>query len=323
MFPILAKIIFLRRECKQDNTMMDSREAFMSKTSPLQQIMMLMMFTFLCYVVFAAISVFLAIALFHVNIFSEPDVMKHAQEPRVLKALQLMQTFQAIGAFIVPAIGFAAVASKKKWAYLRLQCSPKFILSALVVTMVIGAIPFINYMGEWNSKLPFPQWVFDSEQEAEQMMKAFLKFDTTSGLVFNLFMMALLPAVGEELLFRGLLQKLIYKINHNKHVAVWLTAALFSAFHMQFLGFFPRMILGAMFGYLVIESGSLWYSIIGHFTNNAMAVVFTYLINIHAMPDGADSYGSNDIITSLLSAGVMVMCMAIFGKLIMRNQQVD
>jgi membrane protease YdiL (CAAX protease family) len=320
MFPILAKIIFLRRECKQDNTMMDSREAFMNKTSPLQQIMMLMMFTFLCYVVFAAISVFLAIALFQVNIFSEPNIMQHAQEPRVLKALQLMQTFQAIGAFIIPAVGFAAVASKKKWEYLRLHATPKFVLAAISITMVIGSVPFINYLGEWNSKLPFPQWVFDSEHDAEKMMKAFLQFDTTAGLLFNLFMMALLPAIGEELLFRGLLQKLVYKIGNNKHVAVWLTAVLFSAFHMQFLGFFPRMILGAMFGYLVIESGSLWYSIIGHFTNNAMAVIFTYLINIHAIPDGVDSYGSNDIITAIFSSVVMVMCMVVFGKWLAREK---
>ena len=298
--------------------MMDSREAFMNKTSPLQQIMMLMMFTFLCYIVFVGISAMLAIALYHVNIFTNPNIMQQANEPTVLKALQMMQTFQAIGAFIVPAIGFAAVASKYKWQYLRVSKSPNFLIAAVVATMVIASMPFINYIGEWNTRLPFPQWVFDSEKEAEKMMRAFLNFDSGAELAFNLFMMALLPAVGEELLFRGVLQKLVYKIGKNKNVAVWLTAALFSAFHMQFLGFFPRMILGAMFGYLVIESGSLWYSIIGHFTNNAMAVVFTFLINTHRIPANSDTFGANELLPALASSVLMVFCMMLFGKLIQR-----
>lgn len=301
--------------------MMDSREAFMNKTSPLQQIMMLMMFTFLCYIVFAGVSALLAISIFQVNIFTNPEIMQHATEPRVLMALQLMQTFQAIGAFIVPAIGFAAIASKNKWQYLRLKGAPQFILAALVFTMVIASMPFINYIGEWNIRLPFPQWVFDSEMEAEKMMRAFLNFDSSAELAFNLFMMALLPAVGEELLFRGVLQKLVYKIGKNKNVAVWLTAALFSAFHMQFLGFFPRMILGAMFGYLVIESGSLWYSIIGHFTNNAMAVVFTFLINTHRIPVNSDTFGANELLPALASSVLMVFCMMLFGKLIQRASE--
>jgi membrane protease YdiL (CAAX protease family) len=161
--------------------------------------------------------------------------------------------------------------------------------------------------------------VYDSEKEAEGLMNAFLNFNTISSLLFNLFMMALLPAIGEEFLFRGLIQKLLRNITRNKHVAVWGSAIIFSAFHMQFLGFFPRMILGAMFGYMVIESGNLWYSIVGHFTNNATAVIITYLVNTKQILPDVETFGKENFIISMVSALLMVTVMVLFGKLIEKN----
>ncbi len=60
-------------------------------------------------------------------------------------------------------------------------------------------------------------------------------------------------------------------------MGIWVSAILFSALHMQFYGFFPRMLLGAFFGYLLLWSGSLWLPIIAHFVNNCVAVIFYYL----------------------------------------------
>jgi hypothetical protein len=291
----------------------------MNKYSALYQIMLLMMFTFLCFILFAAISAFLAIGIYHVNIFSDSGILMKSKDPNVLGAMQMMQTLQAIGAFVVPAVGFAAMASLSKWEYLGESKRPSLILILICSLMVFVAFPFINYMGDWNSKLPFPKWVYESEEQASEMMQAFLNFNSLPTLFFNLFMMAILPAVGEEFLFRGVLQKLLYKVTNNKHIAVWSAAIIFSAFHMQFLGFFPRMILGAMFGYLVIETGSLWYSIAGHFTNNAMGVITIYLINTHQLQEGSDNYGSTEIIVASISCVLMVLLMAAFGVIAKRK----
>jgi uncharacterized protein len=319
---LVKPLCYFRSEFKLISYLMNFRkEPFLAKYSNAQQILLLMMLAILCMVVFSAIGVFGAIGFYNVNIFTNPEVLKNASDPNVLAALQMMQTMQAIGFFVVPSIGFAALAANNKWEYLAVNNLPKLLPFLVAVIMVAVSIPFINYMGEWNSKLPFPQWVYDSEKEAEVLMQAFLNFDTVGALLFNLFMMALLPAIGEEFLFRGLIQKLIHNISNNKHVAVWCSAIIFSAFHMQFLGFFPRMILGAMFGYMVIESGNLWYSIAGHFTNNAMAVIITYFINTKQILPDVETYGVGNFTISMLSALAMVAAMALFGKLIIAKQK--
>ena len=103
------------------------------------------------------------------------------------------------------------------------------------------------------------------------MTQAFLVMNTPLDLLINLLIIAVIPALGEELLFRSLIQKLVYKWKSNIHLSIWLTAFLFSAVHMQFLGFFPRMLLGALLGYMLVWTGSL-AAIMAHFTNNAIAV---------------------------------------------------
>ncbi|TAF81977.1 MAG: CPBP family intramembrane metalloprotease, partial [Sphingobacteriales bacterium] len=91
-----------------------------------------------------------------------------------------------------------------------------------------------------------------------------------------LLMIAILPAIGEELFFRGTIQNIFTALFKNPHVAVWLTAILFSAIHLQFYGFLPRMFLGALFGYLFIWGKSIWLPILGHFLNNGFAVIMAF-----------------------------------------------
>ena len=122
-----------------------------------------------------------------------------------------------------------------------------------------------------------------AESDAMRMTQAFLVMNTPLDLLINLFIIAVIPALGEELLFRGLIQKLVYKWKSNIHLSIWLTAFLFSAVHMQFLGFFPRMLLGALLGYMLVWTGSLWLPIIAHFTNNALAVLMTYFSGLEPL----------------------------------------
>ena len=104
-----------------------------------------------------------------------------------------------------------------------------------------------------------------------------LQVDTIWGLLANLVVIALIPAIGEELTFRGVLQQFLTKRCKNAHVAVWLSAFIFSFIHFQFYGFLPRMFLGLLLGYMFYYSGSLWTSILMHFVNNGVAVVVAFL----------------------------------------------
>jgi len=167
-----------------------------------------------------------------------------------------------------------------------------------LVLMFIAA-PFINLVGEWNANMIFPDWLSgvekwmrSSEESAERLTKAFLKVDGLSGLWFNLFMIAVLPAIGEEFLFRGIIQRIFTNWTRNHHWGIWISAILFSALHMQFFGFVPRMILGALFGYLLVWSGSMWLPIAAHFINNALAVIVMYLIDKNLIGQEVEEIGS-------------------------------
>ena len=129
--------------------------------------------------------------------------------------------------------------------------------------------------------------------------------------------MALLPAVAEELTFRGVLQNLfevkdetLKKKGNRVHIAIWCSAILFSAIHMQFYGFLPRMLMGALFGYALVWTGSLWIPILMHFTNNAMAVILYFLaIRSGWDMDKVDTIGTNDT----LRLGVVSLVLTIIG----------
>jgi hypothetical protein len=111
------------------------------------------------------------------------------------------------------------------------------------------------------------------------MVDKFMKVESISGLMFNIFMIAVLPALGEELMFRGVIQRIFTNWTKNYHWGIWITAFLFSAMHLQFYGFLPRMMLGAMFGYLLVWTGTMWVPILAHFVNNTMGVMGYFLIN--------------------------------------------
>jgi len=121
------------------------------------------------------------------------------------------------------------------------------------------------------------KWMKNMEDAADLMIKRFIQTNSPGGISFNILMIAIIPAIGEEFLFRGVLQKIITSLTKNYHWGIWIAAFIFSALHFQFFGFIPRIILGALFGYLLVFTGSLWIPIFCHFINNLTGVIFLYL----------------------------------------------
>ena len=115
------------------------------------------------------------------------------------------------------------------------------------------------------------------EENAKLLTERFLKMDKIGDLLFNLFLIAIIPAIGEEMFFRRVIQKKLKNILRNPHIAILITSFIFSAIHMQFFGFLPRFFLGMVLGYLFYYSGNLLMPIIAHFTNNALAILLMYL----------------------------------------------
>lgn len=230
-----------------------------------------------------------------------------------LISLKWLQVIQSVCVFILPCITCSYLWADQPWKWLRLTSLPHFWPIILTVLLFICGIPFINLLSHLNEQLRLPEfmadieaWMQASEANAGNLTEQFLQDSTFAGLLFNLFVMAICPALSEEVLFRGTLQPLLGEKRHP-HIAIWSTAILFSATHMQFYGFIPRMLLGAMLGYSVFWSGSLWLGIIGHAVNNGMAVVSYFMANRkHYDTNYMDQIGTGDSLWLGIVSGICV-----------------
>lgn len=155
---------------------------------------------------------------------------------------------------------------------------------ALVGILVLAFMPVNALVMEWNLGLDFGpispafhEWASAKEEELRQLTEQLTRFESVGGLLAGLLVIAVLPALGEELVFRGIIQRRLYTLVGNPHAAIWIAALAFSAIHIQFFGFFPRLLLGALFGYLYYWSGNLWYPVFAHFVNNGFTLLMLYL----------------------------------------------
>ena len=206
--------------------------------------------------------------------------------PENIGFLKYFQVIQSIGLFVVPPFILGYLFHKNYKDYLQLNRTTKAFIYLLAAISLLLVVPFINFLGEINSQMKLPaslsgleNWMKSMEDAAEVMVDKFMKVENISGLMFNIFMIAVLPALGEELMFRGVIQRIFTNWTKNYHWGIWITAFLFSAMHLQFYGFLPRMMLGAMFGYLLVWTGTMWVPILAHFVNNTMGVMGYFLIN--------------------------------------------
>jgi membrane protease YdiL (CAAX protease family) len=169
--------------------------------------------------------------------------------------------------------------STKKSLQLR---TPNLIILALGVMAMVSISPLIDVLSTWNQGLQLPEslksiedWMINTEKAAEATTNTLLNTDSWGGFIMNILIIAIMAGIGEELMFRGVIQKILIGWTKNIHLGILYTAIIFSTIHFQFYGFVPRMILGMVLGYLYIWSKSLWVPVIAHAINNALTVTFT------------------------------------------------
>ena len=219
-----------------------------------------------------------------------------SQTTESLKWLQLCQT---LGTFLLPPIICAWIwdENRKPFRWLKMDQKVGWTSVVWAIGIMVLAIPAINLLADLNSRVDLPEsldfieQIFRRQEDAAAgLTERFLKADNVWGLLINIGLLAFLPALSEELSFRGTLQQILGRnqVKESRvHIAIWVTAFVFSAIHLQFYGFVPRMLMGALFGYFFVWSGSLWVPIVMHFTNNGLAVLFYYLFDTN---DAGKSY---------------------------------
>jgi membrane protease YdiL (CAAX protease family) len=223
--------------------------------------------------------------------FSFSEVVTGSNEPS-LGVTRYVLFLQSLGIFLLPA--YFAMRFQHKNALTRLGVTqgvhPVNIIN--VIAIALTALPFISFVADLNAQLPLPQWAIDMETQSALLVEQLLFTENISSLLLNLLVIAVTPAIAEELFFRGFLQSWFEKNTKNIHVAILITAAIFSAMHLQFAGFIPRLLLGLVFGYLFYWSKSIWLPIVAHFANNAVTVCVYFYIFYCDLPIDMDDIDS-------------------------------
>jgi len=273
------------------------------------------------------LSIVLSWLFFGTNLGEMQNLIQDASNPKNISVLKFLQTFQSIGVFIIPPFIIAWFFYENPIEFLKFDKRPDLKSVLFVISIIYVANPFINFLTEINAKLSLPGWMStveiwmqNSEHQADQLTKAFLASTSLSDLMINIAMIGILPALGEELLFRGIIQQLLKKKFGNAHAAIWISAAIFSALHMQFFGFLPRLVLGAMFGYMLEWSGTLWLPILAHFVNNATAVIAYYLSKRGITEIDIDKTGTTSDGSSYLVIASIIFLFVLFRMLYSRRE---
>lgn len=302
------------------------------QASPLRQFILLM-FLFISLLIFSTlIGLLMLIPIYGVSIIEKFSALSDYSDPQVIGLLKYFQIVNQIGMLILPAIIFAWLVDIKPFAYLRAHKAPVGRNLLLAPLFIFASMPLTGWFVELNEALRLPpwligleQWMKSSEDNATKITDAFLFTDSFWGFVLNMLMIAVLPAIGEEFLFRGVFTRLFIRWLKNNHAGVWMAAFIFSAIHMQFYGFLPRLLLGAAFGYLFIWSNNIWVPIAAHFVQNATSVVVAWLAGTGIISTSADDFGQTDNMFIIAASALLVatfLFIAFKGrKIVSENEQ--
>jgi len=229
--------------------------------------------------------------------------------------LQITQVCSQVIGLLLPPILYVMLVEEKPFNYLGCNELPKWSLLGIVTMFTI--LPFNGWVAEWNENIVFPESMAALETKLKSLHEMYESTSEMlmngSNLVIGIIIFGLLAAVSEEFLFRGVIQKALVKLFKNAHIGIIVTALVFSAFHSDFYGFFPRFILGLMLGYIFWMSGSIWASIIMHFVNNSTIVMLYFLNKKEIISIDAESFGSTDsvfliILSLVVTVAIFVIC---------------
>ncbi|MCB9449421.1 MAG: CPBP family intramembrane metalloprotease [Flavobacteriales bacterium] len=260
--------------------------------SPFLQLLILCVLCLSFTVIFIGLGGLTLVGLYDINIFQDINILSDFSAPNVLEANRLILLFQHLGLFLVPAMMFGYLATRDPLGMMKLRQRVSGRWIAMSVLLMAAAQPLVGLLGTWNAGLKLPDslagleaTIRAAEDAASGLTHAILFNGSAKIFLINLLLLALVPALGEEMIFRGLVQPLMGKMTKNPHAAIWVTAFVFSFLHFQFYGFLPRLVLGAMLGYMFWWTGSLRASVAAHMVNNALGVSLYFLAAREVIPE--------------------------------------
>tara|TARA_B100000780_G_C21097713_1_gene442798 strand:- start:703 stop:1614 length:912 start_codon:yes stop_codon:yes gene_type:complete len=240
---------------------------------------------------------------FDVAFFSSNSAL-NIEDPSVINSLKCIQFLNAIGVFIFPSCLFFHFRDLPLLDRLNLNQSLSLGRVFFLFLLALAMIPAANILGSLNEGIYLPDFLyFLKEIEAETIVltEQLMKMESYIDLFQIIILVGILAALGEELLFRGLLQNLFQEWWAKKHLAVWLTAFLFSVVHLQYQAVLPRFLLGALIGYVYMNSGNLRTAILLHFFYNTSLVILTFMIQHQTLDASWEFVGVDNILFGVIA----------------------
>lgn len=219
-----------------------------------------------------------------------------------------LQVFSSVAFFIIPAFLFSVFTvhyGHLKFLGFKKPENSSFLPLAGVCILV--SAPLVFWLGHLNEMIPLPEKFLQMEEATNSQIKAFLHTENVSGLLFNLFVLALVPSIAEEILFRGAMQRVLVQLTRSPWAGIIISAIIFSALHLQFAGFLPRFFLGVLLGAFYWYSGSLWVPIFAHFVYNGIQVVAASYY-----PDLGEKNPEVPVLAALISAVIITYILYLF-----------
>ena len=224
--------------------------------------------------------------------------------------LYIILAASSISTFLLPSV-FLQISEKNQYRYFPSEPFQLKNYLVLIFLFLLVCNPMMELVSRWNMDMKLPAflekteiWMRSQEDQMKELTVKLVMVDSIGMLMLNIVVMAVIPAIVEEYYFRGALQNILGRLFKNIDVAIWVTAIIFSAIHVQFYGFFPRMLLGLIFGYAFLWSKNIWVPIFAHFLNNASVTIiaFVYTKNGKTYEDlqNADPYTIPFYISSII-----------------------
>ncbi|HEY8918947.1 MAG TPA: CPBP family intramembrane glutamic endopeptidase [Chitinophaga sp.] len=238
----------------------------------------------------------------------------NATGPKVIGYLKLVQFLYTLVVYLVPGLLFGYLSDPKPAEWLGMSKSPKALPIVLALLIMYCSLWAVDLTAEWNQHWNVPASIRQMEEQADLLIERLLQMPTVKDLIVNLLLIAVLPAIAEEVFFRGVMQRLVIQLVRLPWLGVLITAILFSAVHMQLLGFVPRVLLGFLLGAIYYLSGNLWLSILGHFLVNGIQVFAAYLYQVKVISEDPSKSSTTSWYVALISALVTLSLLWVLYK---------
>lgn len=272
--------------------------------------------------VFQLLGLLVSTMIFDVSTFELMD-FEGSADKNVIHAVKLLQIIGALGTFVFSSLLLSFLYTGRWLGFFPFGKEPGGRSVILLIVIMLFSLPLVNFLTELNMRLEIPfsgieNYFRQMDEQTEKLMMTMVRADNIGALLVNLFMIAIIPAVGEELVFRGLIQRHLADLFRNPHVAIVLASVIFSLMHFQVYSFLPRFFLGMLLGYAFHYGRSIWYPMIAHLVNNALGVVFYYFYSRGEAGDSLEEIGTFEMMpaTALFSFVAVTLLMVAWIRMV-------